>query len=150
MLFWQRRLRSSRLLNALYREIKLELADAIMTGFPRKKSIRDRLRHVWDRYVEWGVANPMQQRVLTQIEVGGGLTEESKAAGAAPFAEIQAMTDAAVEQRIMRELPQQFVGAMIRALAETTMEFMRRNSGQAELYRNAGFEVLWAGITRKR
>jgi len=39
---------------------------------------------------------------------------------------------------------------MIRALAETTMEFMRRNSGQAELYRNAGFEVLWAGITRKR
>src|SRR6266545_4260342 len=93
------------LLNALYREIKLELADAIMTGFPRKKSIRDRLRHVWDRYVEWGVANPMQQRV---------------------------------------------VGAMIRAFAETTMEFMRRNSGQAELYRNAGFEVLWAGITRKR
>src|SRR6266545_470982 len=123
------------LLNALYREIKLELADAIMTGFPRKKSIRDRLRHVWDRYVEWGVANPLQQRVLTQIEVGGGLTGES---------------DAAVEQRIMRELPQQFVGGMSRALAETTMEFMRRNSGQAELDRNAGFEVLWAGITRKR
>jgi AcrR family transcriptional regulator len=138
------------LMNALYREIKLELADAIMSGFPRKKSIRDRLHHVWDQYVEWGVANPMQQRVLTQIEVWGGLTDESKAAGAAPFAEIQSMADAAVEQHIMRELPQQFVGAIISALAATTMEFMRQNSGQAENYRNAGFEVLWAGITRKR
>jgi AcrR family transcriptional regulator len=34
------------LINALYRESKLELADAIMSGFPRKKSVRTRLRHV--------------------------------------------------------------------------------------------------------
>src|SRR6202047_2198132 len=42
------------LINALYREIKLELADAMMSGFPRKKSVRTRLRHVWDGYVSWG------------------------------------------------------------------------------------------------
>ena len=42
------------LINALYREIKLELADAMMSGFPRKKSVRARLRHVWDGYVNWG------------------------------------------------------------------------------------------------
>jgi hypothetical protein len=34
------------LMNALYREIKLELADAMMSGFPRKKSVRTRLQHV--------------------------------------------------------------------------------------------------------
>ncbi len=42
------------LMNALYREIKLELADAMMSGFPRKKSVRTRLQHVWDGYVNWG------------------------------------------------------------------------------------------------
>jgi AcrR family transcriptional regulator len=42
------------LINALYREIKLQLADAMMSGFPRKKSVRTRLRHVWDSYVNWG------------------------------------------------------------------------------------------------
>src|ERR1700674_5524220 len=46
------------LINALYREIKLDLADAMMSGFPRKQSVRHRLQYVWDRYVEWGVANP--------------------------------------------------------------------------------------------
>src|SRR5580700_3464724 len=45
------------LVNALYREIKLELADAMISGFPRKKSVRARLRHVWEGFVNWGVAN---------------------------------------------------------------------------------------------
>src|ERR1700680_3434493 len=36
------------LINALYREIKLELADAMMSGFPRKKSVRHRLDVVWN------------------------------------------------------------------------------------------------------
>src|ERR1700726_5336197 len=69
------------LVNELYRQIKLELADAMMSGFPRKQSVRHRLQHVWNGYVQWGVANPDQQKVLKQIQVWGGLTEESKQAG---------------------------------------------------------------------
>src|ERR1700687_2827977 len=81
------------LINALYREIKLELADAMMSGFSRKQSVRNRLQHVWNHFVDWGVATPNQQRVLKQIQVWGGLTEESKSAGLAPFTEIQRITD---------------------------------------------------------
>ncbi len=55
------------LMNSLYREIKLELADAMMSDFPRKKNVRPRLRHVWDRYVNWGIANPKQRKVLAQL-----------------------------------------------------------------------------------
>src|ERR1700685_3487428 len=52
------------LVNALYREIKLELADAMMSGFPRRASVRRRFQHVWDRYAEWGITNPMQHNAL--------------------------------------------------------------------------------------
>src|ERR1700691_4304885 len=55
------------LINALYREVKLELADAMMSDFPRKKNIRTKLRHVWDRYVNWGIKNPSQHKVLQQM-----------------------------------------------------------------------------------
>jgi hypothetical protein len=92
----------------------------------------------------------VQRRVLRQIEVWGGLTEESKATGSAPFAEIQAMAESAVTQGIFRDLPQQFVLAALRALAEATMEYMRQNPKGAETYRTFGFEVLWSGIARKR
>ena len=37
------------LISARYREIQLELADAMMSDFPRKKNVRTRLRHVWPK-----------------------------------------------------------------------------------------------------
>src|ERR1700686_4918970 len=86
------------LINALYREIKLELADAMMSGFPRKKSVRTRLRHVWDSYVNWGVANPEQRKVLAQLQVSGMLSKEAIQAGRAAFVEMQNMIRNAIEQ----------------------------------------------------
>jgi AcrR family transcriptional regulator len=137
------------LINVLYREIKLELADAVMSGFPRRQSVRHRLEHVWNGYVQWGVENPKQQKVLRQIQVWGGLTEESKQAGVAPFTEFQRITDDAVTQRIYKDIPQAFIGAALSALVDMTMEFMVREPEKADTYRTAGFEMLWAGITRR-
>ncbi len=74
---------------------------------------------------------PDQQRVLKQIQVWGGLTEESKQAGFAPFAEIQRMAEDAVTQRIYKDVPQALIGAALGALAEMTMEFMVREPERA-------------------
>ena len=138
------------LLNALYREIKLELADAMMSDFPRRGAVRSRMQHVWDRYVTWGVANPRQHRALQQLMVWGGLSEESKQAGIAPFLEIEKTAAAAVAQRILLDRPLKFIAATMSALAETTIEFMRRSPEWANRYRSTGFEMLWAAICRKR
>ncbi len=138
------------LVNELYRQIKLELADAMMSGFPRKKSVRHRLQHIWDGFVNWGVANPEQRKVLAQLEVSDRLSLESKRAGSAPFLEIQTMAQDAITQHVFQDLPQEFVAAVMRALAETTMEFMASNPKAADKYRQLGFAVLWAGIIKKK
>jgi len=137
------------LINALYCDLKVELADAMMSGFPRKQSVRHRLEHVWNGYLQWGVANPDQQKVLRQIQVWGGLTQESKQAGSAPFTEMQRMTEDALTQKIYKDVPQAFIGATLVSLAEMTMDFMVRDPERAEMYRVAGFKMLWAGITRR-
>jgi AcrR family transcriptional regulator len=137
------------LVNALYRDIKLDMADAMMSGFPRKTSVRHRLQHIWNHYVDWGVANPASHRVLKQIQVWGGLTDESKTAGSTPFLEIQTMADEARAQRIFQDLPQPFLAAALNALADTAMDFMRSDPQRAETYRTSGFAMLWAGIARR-
>jgi AcrR family transcriptional regulator len=138
------------LVNALYREIKLELADAMMSGFPRKKSVRTRLRHVWDSYVNWGVRNPGQRKVLTQLQVSGMLSRDSVEAGSAPFVEIQNMTRDAIEQHILRaDLPLELISKTLGALAEATMDLIVLKPTLATQYRNGGFELYWAGIARK-
>jgi AcrR family transcriptional regulator len=137
------------LINALYRELKLELADSMMSGFPRRQSVRHRLEHVWNGYVNWGIANPDNQKVLKQIQVWGGLTEKSKQDASAPFAEFQRMAEDAVTQGIYKDIPHAFIGAALVALADMTMDFMVRKPENAEMYRTAGFEMLWTAVTRR-
>src|ERR1700680_286115 len=110
------------LMNALYREIKLELADAMMSGFPRRKSVRTRLQHVWDGYVNWGVANREKRRVLAQLQVSGMLLKESIEAGSAPFVEMQNMIRDAVERHILRaDLPSELMSRTMGGLGEGAM-----------------------------
>jgi hypothetical protein len=99
---------------------------------------------------EWGIANPMQQKVLQQMAVWSGLTEESKRAGTAPFLEIEKMVETAVTQHVFQDLPLEFIAAAMSAPADTTMEFMRRQPKWAQMYRNTGFAMLWAAVCRKR
>ena len=137
------------LINVLYREIKLELADAMMSDFPRKKSFRTRLRHVWDRYLAWGIANPKQRRVLAQLQVSEVLTKESRNAGSAPFVEFQVMIRDAIEQRVFgNDLPVELISKSLAALVEATIDLTESNRSKAKQYRNSGFQVFWAGITK--
>jgi AcrR family transcriptional regulator len=137
------------LLNELYREIKLDLADAMMSGFPRKKSVRTRLRHIWNSYTTWGVSHPDQRRVLSQLLLSDSLTVESKKAGSAPFVEIQAMSQEAVQQRILQDIPQDFFSATMDASAQTTVAFIAAHPASAEKYQTLGFEIFWRGISKK-
>jgi AcrR family transcriptional regulator len=138
------------LINALYREIKLELADTMMSDFPRKKSVRTRLRHVWDGYVNWGVKNPEQRKVLAQLQVSGMLSKESLEAGSAPFVEMQNTTRDAIERHILRaDLPIELISKMLAAVAEATTDLIVLKPAMANKYRNGGFEIYWAGIARK-
>ena len=137
------------LINALYQEIKLELADAMMSDFPRKKNIRTKLRHVWDRYVNWGIANPRQRKVLAQLTVSEALTKESRDAGSAPFVEFQAMIRDAIEQRVFRnDVPVELISKSLAALVEATIDLTESNRAKAKQYRDSGFQMFWAGITK--
>ena len=137
------------LINALYRQIKLELADAMMSDFPRKKNIRTRLRHVWDRYVNWGIANPNQRKVLAQLTVSEALTKESRDTGSAPFVEFQVMIRDAIEQRVFRnDVPVDLISKSLAALVEATIDLTVSNRAKAKQYRDSGFQMFWSGITK--
>ena len=137
------------LINALYREIKLELADAMMSDFPRKKNIRTKLRHVWDRYVNWGIANSRQRKVLAQLTVSEVLTKVSRDAGSAPFVEFQIMIRDAIEQRVFRnDVPVELISKSLSALVEATIDLTVSNRSKAKQYRDSGFKMFWAGITK--
>ncbi len=137
------------LLNNLYCDIKLDLAAAMMSGFPRKKSIRSRLEHVWNSYIDWGINNTQQQQLLQQLQLWAGLTKESKQAGLAPFLEIQSMMEEAEKLHIVKPLPSLLIQAAFTAVADTVMTLARQDPKNAAAYRASGFPLIWSGIARK-
>ena len=136
------------LVNALYRSIKLDLADALMTRFPRTGPVRDRLEYLWDAFVDWGVANPQRLNVLDQLSVADRVSEESKAVGYEPFAEIEALAQHSIDTGVLQAYPVAFIAASMKSMAETTMAFMTACPAEADRYRTIGFEVFWNGIAR--
>jgi hypothetical protein len=60
------------------------------------------------------------------------------------------MAEAGVAEHVFQDLPLEFIAAAMSALADTTMEFMRREPKQAQMYRSTGFAMLWAAVIRKK
>jgi hypothetical protein len=81
--------------------------------------------------------------------VSGKLTGETRAVGAAPFAEIEAMGRNAIARGVVRDIPLDFLSAMMEALAATTMEFMAKHPADAAKFRTIGFEAYWNGIVAR-
>jgi AcrR family transcriptional regulator len=138
------------LINALYREIRLDLASAVINDFPRKASVRDRLEHLWTRYVSWGVANPVARRALKHVSMSKVITPAVRAEGGVLFAEVERLQQDAVAQRKGQHLPPAMASQALKALADMTMDLIEREPEQAELFMSSGFEMLWGALNTKR
>jgi AcrR family transcriptional regulator len=137
------------LVNALYREIRLDLADEVLANFPRRASVQQRLEHVFARYVSWGVENPAQRRALKLVSMSNAITEETRADGGVLFAEVDRLYKEATEQRRVHALPAHMAGQTLKALAEMTMELIDREPEQASTYQALGFRLAWGALTSK-
>jgi AcrR family transcriptional regulator len=144
------------LLNALYREIKRELADVMLSAYPAQADARTRLEHIWKQYVHWGVAQPARFNVMSQLRMSEQVTQDSRDIGAAPFAALDALARDSIARRIIRDQPVAFIAGMLGAMAEATMLFVAGASSAANGclpgdaaafdYCAAGFDTFWRGI----
>jgi AcrR family transcriptional regulator len=137
------------LINALYSDLRLQLADAVMNGFPRRAGIRERLEHVWSRYVTWGVEHPVARKALKLVSMSHVITEATRTEGAELFAEVERLQLDALQKKKLQRPPPQMASGALKALAEMTMDLIEREPGKAALFRAAGFQMLWAALGGK-
>ncbi|WP_175823540.1 TetR/AcrR family transcriptional regulator [Burkholderia sp. BCC0419] len=134
------------LLNALYLSLKAELREAMMTGFPEHAPAEQAVRHAWNGYVSWGVANPDGRRALQQLGVSGRIDDAHRAAGTEGFGAIRALLreQVAASGALNRDEAHAFCSALFTSIADTAMESIARDPARADAYREAGFRALWA------
>jgi len=135
------------LLNELYLYLKQDVCEAMTKGFAKASSLKERVRALWEAYVDWGIARPAAKDTLRQLSVSEKITEQSHLQAAKLFADIEALSKACSSRTgPLAKHPGSFGDAIFMALADTTMEFAAREPKEAHAYKTAGFKVLWDGL----
>lgn len=137
------------LLNELYRDLKLELAEVLMTDFPSQGAVRDQIKHIWDRYSEWAVANADKRQIMAQLAVSERITPESQAMGMAPFSQLEQAAAESIQRGEIRDYPVDLIGALAIAMMEATIKLIDENPDSGSDYRRGGFEIFWRGIANE-
>ncbi|MCA8000529.1 TetR/AcrR family transcriptional regulator [Burkholderia metallica] len=134
------------LLNALYLSLKAGMREAMMAGFPEHAPVEQAVRHAWNGYVSWGVADPDGRRALQQLNVSGRIDDAHRAAGAEGFGGINVLLRELVTASgaLKPDEAYAFCAALFTSIAETAMESIARDPARADAYREAGFRALWA------
>jgi len=131
------------LLNALYGELKAEMATAALAGLPTKSSIRKQAQHMWSHWLRWATFSPEKRRTLAHLGVSDDITAASHQAASHAFAGIRELLERSREHGPMRHAPLTFVASLMNALAEATIDFMIREPAKADEHSKAAFDAMW-------
>ena len=136
------------LLAALYVRIRREAAAAINDGFPVKAGIRERLQHVFVRFVSWGVENREARRALAHLNLARAVTPQLRAETQRLYSEVDRIQSDALEQKRLH-LPPEVAGPAIAALADMTVTLIAQQPGAAKKFEAAGFQMLWGALNSR-
>ncbi|MFL9925160.1 TetR/AcrR family transcriptional regulator [Herbaspirillum lusitanum] len=135
------------LMNQLYLEIKSDLREALLDEeVARAATPKQAIRLAWHRYVNWGVVNAEKCKVLAQLSVAECITDATRAEGSQAFGDLVGLLQHCIKNPALLAEPCGFAGAIMGALADATMDFMRRYPAQAEFYCENGFEAFWKAL----
>jgi AcrR family transcriptional regulator len=131
------------LLNALFLELKVEMAETSLRGLPAKAHLRTQFEHMWLNWMHWAGKYPGKRRTLALLQVSDEITPVTRAAGHQAMLEIAGMLERARAKGPMRHLSMGYVVTVMNSVAEATMDFIVKDSKRAEENIQAGFDALW-------
>jgi AcrR family transcriptional regulator len=132
-------------------ELYLELRNAFsrnMHDFPHAEDARTRMRYIWDKFLGFGAENPRHMFVQTQLRASGKLYKENETPTLAVVEALRVAREVAGGTEL-RHAPPEFLVLLMRAQAETTLEFITAHPEYAEVCKELGFKALWRGLGGK-
>ncbi len=130
------------LINQLYLELKSEMASAAMKEVSADLQLHEQFYRIWQNWTQWAVASPEKRRVLAQLSLSTEITAESHVAGYKMLAGLTEIVERSRENGPLRKAPAAFVFGLMNSMAETTMDFMMRDTANAMRHCKSGFEAV--------
>ncbi|WP_087723964.1 TetR/AcrR family transcriptional regulator [Pandoraea sp. PE-S2T-3] len=135
------------LFRELYLQLKQDLARALMPDYPHAAAYQQRMAHVFDRYVSWGLANPAGRYAVARLSASGVIPQATRLQGMEPFLAVAQMMEDGVREGLLVDAPISFLSSVIEHIADTTIEHVNQQPEAGAQYRQLGLRMLWRAIT---
>lgn len=132
--------------NALYTELKTEMAAAAMEHWSSDADPETALRAVWSGWMTWATTYPQRRRTLALLATSDEVTPQSHRAGQLAMAPIAELIERCRQNGPMRDVGLGFLSALMNATAEAAIDFILADPRHAEIYSRDGFHALWRMI----
>lgn len=139
------------LIRAVYAQLKREFMAQIVADYPETGSIKTKFEHVWYRYIDWGVCNPVRHNLLMQLRLSDLVKKETDQEESEEVSAMVELAKQGVQKGLLIDMPMMYLGAVFQAQLDAAIRYATSNElTDMELTRHiaVGFEVFWSGITK--
>lgn len=136
------------LLNEVYYHHQQTLGTEMMKVYDLTLPVKERFQKIWNTYIEWGLVNVETRKTVRQLLVSGKIAKETLQKLMNEFPELHQLSNENITNEYLTCGESPFADAIFFALAETTMEFAAREPERKQDYMDAGFDVMWRGMTK--
>lgn len=133
----------SDLFNALYLELKLEMASAVVKDLRESDELREQVFHIWQNWMDWALSFSEKRRALAQLGVSDEITPATRITANKGMADVAKLLERVRAIGPMRKAPMGFVLTLMNSVAESTIDFMAQDPANAKKHCRVGFDALW-------
>ena len=138
------------LIDAVYAHLKHEFMSYVASGYPEDSSAKAKFEHIWFRYVDWGIRNPVRHHLLIQLRLSDLVSKDLEQRQEVQFSAVTELVDQLVQEDLI-DIPITYLGEIF----QTQLDAAVRHATGSELtdmertrHIALGFEVFWNGVTK--
>ncbi|HEM8293824.1 MULTISPECIES: TetR/AcrR family transcriptional regulator [Providencia] len=135
------------LFNDVYLLLKSDMAERLVTGYPKNADVHTQIKHVWSGYTEWALKNPNGKRVLRLLSVSELLTPETLAKTPEPLVLIDQMFTQAIKDNLLVSDEKDFIYNIFQNISDATSEQIEKQPERKDALLQLGFEIMWKAIS---
>ncbi len=133
----------SDLFNALYLELKLELAAAAMKDLRKDDDLRKQFLRIWNNWIHWTLDFPEKRKALAQLGVSDEITSATRTAASTGMEHVATLLERVRALGPMSKAPKGLVLTLMNSVAEATIDFAAQDPANAKKHCKVGFDALW-------
>jgi AcrR family transcriptional regulator len=139
------------LIDAVYAQLKQEFMSHVAADYPQDSSVKVKFEHIWFRYVDWGIHNPVRHDLLIQLRLSDLVSKDARHRQEEESSAVVELVDQVAQQDSFVDIPIMYLVEIFQAQLDAAVRYAISNAlTDMELTRHIaqGFEVFWKGITK--